>query len=103
MRYSFSVQQGLVKTWNAGAQRIKGYSSEEVVGKHFSIFYTDEAKNIKHPEFELKEAIKNGSYEEEGWRVKKDGTTFWASVTITTLRGAGDAVEGSRQSNTRSY
>lgn len=76
---------GYVKTWNAGAQKIKGYTADEIIGKHFSIFYKEEAKAIKHPEFELKEAVKNGSYEEEGWRLRKDGTPFWASVTITAV------------------
>lgn len=75
--------EGYVKTWNAGAEKIKGYKADEIIGKHFSIFYLEEAKAINHPEFELKEAVKNGSYEEEGWRLRKDGSQFWASVTIT--------------------
>ncbi len=85
---------GLIKTWNAGAQRIKGYSADEAIGKHFSMFYTQAAKDTHHPEFELAEAIKHGSYEEEGWRIRKDGTQFWANVTITAVRGANDVVEG---------
>ncbi len=76
---------GIITTWNIGAQRAKGYTAEEIIGKHFSTFYTEEAKKIDHPAFELAEAIKNGSYEEEGWRVRKDGTLFWAHVTITAL------------------
>ncbi len=74
---------GYVKTWNKGAERIKGYSADEIIGKHFSIFYREEAKQIKHPEYELKKAIEDGSYQEEGWRLRKDGGQFWASVTIT--------------------
>lgn len=76
---------GHVKTWNEGARRIKGYSREDIIGKHFSIFYTVEDKERNHPTFELEQAQKNGSYEEEGWRVKKDGTVFWAAVTITPI------------------
>lgn len=86
--------EGLIKTWNSGAQRIKGYTANEVIGKHFSLFYTEDAKSIKHPEFELREAIKNGSYEEEGWRIRKDGTKFWASVTITAVKDANGGLEG---------
>ncbi|HEY9715001.1 MAG TPA: ATP-binding protein, partial [Chroococcales cyanobacterium] len=74
---------GRVRTWNQGAEQINGYKAQEIIGKDFSIFYTEEARNISHPQFELKEAVKNGSYEEEGWRVRKDGSVFWASVTIT--------------------
>lgn len=76
---------GIIITWNIGAERAKGYTAEEIIGKHFSTFYTEEAKASKHPEFELVEALKNGSYEEEGWRVRKDGSLFWAQVTITAL------------------
>lgn len=76
---------GYVMTWNEGAQRIKGFSADEIVGKHFSTFYTEEAKRVDHPASELKMAIENGRYEEEGIRIRKDGTTFWASVIITPL------------------
>lgn len=78
-------QTGHIKTWNEGAKRIKGYSKEEIVGKHFSTFYTLEDKQRNHPAFELQQALKNGSYEEEGWRVRKDGSVFWAAVTITPI------------------
>lgn len=78
---------GYVITWNTGAERIKGYTAAEVIGKHFSIFYDEEAKKRNHPAFELEEALKNGSYEEEGWRVKKDGSLFWSAVTITPISG----------------
>jgi len=75
--------KGIIQSWNTGAERIKGYKSEEIIGKHFSIFYAKEARDRKHPEWELEQAIQNGSYEEEGWRVRKDGTQIWVSVTIT--------------------
>jgi PAS domain S-box-containing protein len=74
---------GYITTWNLGAQRIKGYESEEIIGEHFSIFYTDEDVGRRHPEEELRIAAADGSYEEEGIRVRKDGSHFWASVLIT--------------------
>jgi PAS domain S-box-containing protein len=77
---------GYITTWNLGAQRIKGYESEEIIGEHFSIFYTDEDVERGHPEEELRIAAADGSYEEEGIRVRKDGSHFWASVLITALR-----------------
>ena len=77
---------GIVVTWNEGAERIKGYRSDEIIGRHFSIFYpTDDARNRK-PDWELEVAKREGRYEEEGWRVRKDGTRFWANVIITALR-----------------
>ncbi|PTX18961.1 PAS/PAC sensor hybrid histidine kinase [Pontibacter mucosus] len=79
---------GYVQTWNAGAEAIKGYKAEEIIGKHFSQFYPEEAKAIKHPEMELEHATQYGSFEEEGWRVKKDGSLFWANVLITAIRSA---------------
>ena len=89
--------EGKILTWNEGAKGIKGYTAEEIIGKHFSIFYTEEAKKSNHPAFELEQALKNGSYAEEGWRVKKDGSRFWASVTITpVLSGLGGFVKVTR-------
>ena len=79
---------GNVASWNAGAERIKGYRADEIIGRHFSTFYTTEANERGWPAHELKEAIRLGRFEDEGWRVRKDGTTFWANVIITTLRGA---------------
>lgn len=76
---------GHITSWNRGAERINGYSSSEVLGKHFSIFYTEQSKRVRHPEHELEMALKHGTYEEEGIRVRRDGTTFWASVVITPL------------------
>jgi PAS domain S-box-containing protein len=77
--------EGYITTWNQGAQRIKGYEAEEIIGEHFSVFYTDEDVERGHPEEELRVAAAEGSHEEEGLRVRKDGSTFWASVLITAL------------------
>jgi PAS domain S-box-containing protein len=77
---------GRIATWNAGAQHIKGYAAEEVIGRDFSLFYTDVDRDRGHPAFELEIAARDGRYEEEGWRVRKDGTTFWANVVITSVR-----------------
>ncbi len=75
--------KGRVKTWNKGAERIKGYSAKEIIGKHFSTFYLKQAIDEDFPAYELKQAVKVGRFEDEGWRVKKDGSTFWANVIIT--------------------
>ena len=77
--------RGVINSWNQGARRMKGYSADEVIGKHFSIFYTPEDLAARKPERELSTAIQEGRYEEEGWRVKKDGSLFWASVVIFAL------------------
>jgi len=77
---------GHVRTWNAGARRLKGYAPEEIIGRHFSTFYTQEDRARDHPAHELDITLREGRYQEEGWRVRKDGTTFWASVTITAVR-----------------
>jgi PAS domain S-box-containing protein len=77
--------RGHITTWNEGARRIKGYEAEEIVGEHFSVFYTEEDVERGHPEEELRVAEAEGSYEEEGIRVRKDGSTFWANVLITAL------------------
>ena len=76
---------GHIVSWNEGAKRIKGYSRDEIIGKHFSTFYTSEDLQNNKPENELKIALATGKYEEEGWRVRKNGSVFWASVVITTL------------------
>jgi PAS domain S-box-containing protein len=78
--------EGNVASWNEGAERIKGFTAEEVIGKHMSIFYTDEDRRQGHPLKLLAEAEANGRVEVEGWRVRKEGTRFWAAVTITALR-----------------
>jgi len=77
---------GIVTTWNAGAERIKGYNPAEVIGKHFSIFYPPEAIAEDLPGRELRIAAQEGRCENEGWRVRKNGSRFWASVIITALR-----------------
>src|SRR5256885_11511080 len=77
---------GNIRSWNPGAKRLKGYSESEIVGKHFSIFYTEEDANAGKPARELEAATQSGRVEDEGWRVRKDGTCFWANVIITALR-----------------
>jgi hypothetical protein len=77
---------GYVASWNTGAERIKGYTAEEIIGQHFRVFYPSDKQRIKHPEHELELALRDGHYEEEGWRIRKDGTRFWASVLITAVR-----------------
>jgi diguanylate cyclase (GGDEF)-like protein/PAS domain S-box-containing protein len=77
--------EGHISSWNAGAQRINGYTSEEIIGRHFSVFYLPEDIERGHPEEELRLAQKQGQHNEEGWRVRKDGERFWASVLITAL------------------
>lgn len=84
---------GRVATWNPGAQRLKGYSAEEIIGTHFSRFYPDEAIARRWPQYELEVARQVGRFEDEGWRVRKDGSLFWANVVITALY---DAVGGFR-------
>jgi len=80
--------EGRILTWNVGAERIKGYAPEEIIGRHFSVFYGREAVESRWPEHELKVATAEGRFEDEGWRVRKDGSRFWASVVITALRDA---------------
>jgi PAS domain S-box-containing protein len=77
--------EGHVATWNQGAKRLKGYDEKEIIGKHFSIFYPEEKKKERYPDYELEQAKKNGRFEDEGLRVKKDGSMFYANVTITAL------------------
>jgi PAS domain S-box-containing protein len=76
---------GTVVSWNAGAQRIKGYTAGEIVGRHFRVFYPPEDCATRHPEHNLELALLAGSHAEEGWRVRKDGSRFWASVVITAV------------------
>ena len=78
---------GRVSSWNTGAERIKGYKSDEIVGEHFSRFYTQEDIELGKPDSELKMAASEGQLEDEGWRVRKDGSRFWANVIITAIRG----------------
>jgi PAS domain S-box-containing protein len=76
---------GNVATWNQGAARIKGYKADEIIGRHFSCFYPPEDVQNGKPDHELEKAIAEGRYEEEGWRIRKDGSRFWANVIITAL------------------
>ena len=78
---------GYVVSWNPGAQRFKGYTASEIIGKHFSVFYPPEDLAARKPQIELEIAADVGRLEDEGWRVRKDGTQFWANVVITALRG----------------
>jgi PAS domain S-box-containing protein len=79
-------KSGNILSSNAGAESLKGYADHEIVGRHFSIFYTDEARARRWPEQELEIAGARGRFEDEGWRVRKDGTLFWANVVITALK-----------------
>ena len=92
---------GRIRTWNAGAENIKGYTAEEVIGRHFELFYTEEARARQHPAYELEVASREGRFEEEGWRVRKDGTLFWANVVITALRDARGGAGRLRQGHAR--
>ncbi|TFW31156.1 PAS domain-containing sensor histidine kinase [Duganella callida] len=74
--------EGVVVTWNAGAQRFKGYPPDEIIGRHFSMFYTPEDQAVGRPAYALEVARTTGKFEDEGWRVRKDGSRFWASVVI---------------------
>jgi PAS domain S-box-containing protein len=86
--------EGHVASWNAGAERIKGYPAREIMGKHFSVFFTPEDLAADKPNQELKEAAAKGSADEEGWRVRKDGSRFWANVGITALRDEAGQLRG---------
>src|SRR5215210_301929 len=77
---------GIVTSWNAGAQRFKGYTPDEIIGEHFSRFYTDEDRQTDLPRRALETAAREGRFEQEGWRVRKDGTRFWAHVIIDPIR-----------------
>ena len=77
---------GHVSSWNAGAERIKGFGTDEIIGKHFSNFYTEEDRTAGVPRTALETARREGRYEAEGWRVRKDGTRFWASVVIDAIQ-----------------
>jgi PAS domain S-box-containing protein len=85
---------GKVSSWNAGAQRIKGYTPEEIIGEHFSRFYTEEERQNGEPERALATAIREGRFEKEGWRVRKNGERFWANVVIDAIREGEGEGEG---------
>ena len=79
--------KGHIMTWNTGAERLKGYAPDEIIGRHFSTFYTADSVASGWPAHELRVASMEGRFEDEGWRVRKDGSRFWANVVITALRG----------------
>src|ERR1700751_2143007 len=85
---------GMVTSWNPGAERIKGYSSAEILGEHFSRFYTDEDRAAGAPALTLATAARDGRVEREGWRVRKDGSRFWAHVVVDAIRDETGALVG---------
>ena len=86
--------KGNITSWNPGAERIKGYSAEEIIGQHFSCFYAPEKVEAGHPDQELEVAAAKGRFEDEGWRLRKDGSRFWANVIITALRDERGKLKG---------
>ena len=74
--------RGYITNWNVGGERIKGYTAREIIGQHFSRFYTETDRAAGEPQRELAIAARDGRYEREGWRVRKDGTQFWTNVVI---------------------
>jgi PAS domain S-box-containing protein len=86
--------EGKIINWNPGAERIKGYAREQIIGQHFSQFYTDEDRHAEVPKKALETATRTGKYEAEGWRVRKDGTRFWAGVVINAIRDAQGTIIG---------
>ena len=86
--------EGTIASWNSGAERINGYSAREIIGKHFSIFYPPEDVAAGKCEHELETAVREGRFEEEGWRIRKDGSKFWANVVITAVRAKDGVLVG---------
>ena len=86
--------EGRILTWNQGAERIKGYKLEEIRGRHFSIFYSPEDIERQEPQRELKIAALEGRFEADGWRLRKDGSRFWANVVLTALRDPSGQLRG---------
>ncbi|WGS51534.1 PAS domain S-box protein [Paraburkholderia sp. D15] len=85
---------GHIVSWSAGAHKVNGYTEQEIIGEHFSRFYTAEAVARGWPEYELQQASLTGRFEDEGWRVRKDGTTFWSNVVITAIRDQAGILTG---------
>jgi PAS domain S-box-containing protein len=86
--------RGVITSWNAGAQRLKGYGETEILGEHFSCFYTDEDRALGLPTRALRAAIAEGRFEDEGWRVRKDGSRFWANVVVDPVRNENGELVG---------
>ena len=86
--------EGEVRSWNRGASRVMGYEENEIVGRHFSTFYGPEDLAAEKPKRELEVAAAEGRIEDEGWRVRKDGTRFWANTIITVLRDETGRIRG---------
>src|SRR5471030_1397099 len=78
--------EGVINSWNAGAERFKGYAAHEIIGQHFSVFYTEEDRRSGKPARALQTAREQGKFEDEGWRVRRDGTRFWASVVVDPIQ-----------------
>src|SRR5215472_1089805 len=85
---------GHIISWNSGAERIKGYSRDEIIGQHFSRFYTDFDRKSELPTKALRQASLDGKFEGEGWRVRKDGSQFWASVVISPIHDGSGTLMG---------
>jgi PAS domain S-box-containing protein len=85
---------GTVASWNNGAERIKGWRAEEIIGRHFSVFYPQDAIDHGWPQHELSFARRDGRFEDEGWRLRKDGSRFWANVVITAVRDRSGTLRG---------
>jgi PAS domain S-box-containing protein len=85
---------GYIVSWNAGAQNLTGYTDQQIIGEHFSRFYTEEAVARDWPAYELQQASLTGRFEDEGWRVRRDGTTFWSNVVITSIRNNAGVLTG---------
>src|ERR1041384_1466983 len=86
--------QGTVTSWNRGAMLFKGYEANEIIGQHFSVFYTAEDQKTDLPRRALENAVREGGFESEGWRVRKDGTRFWAHVVIDPVWTEGGELAG---------
>jgi PAS domain S-box-containing protein len=85
---------GYIASWNRGAERFKGYTADEIIGQHFSVFYGPEDLAARKPEWELEVAARDGRFEDEGYRIRKDGTQFWANVILTALRDEDGSLVG---------
>ncbi|HYE48806.1 MAG TPA: PAS domain-containing protein [Azospirillaceae bacterium] len=86
--------EGVVVSWNSGAQRFKGYTRDEILGRHFSCFFTEPDRQSGLPKRALATALAEGKFETEGWRVRKDGTRFWAHVVLDPIRDETGALVG---------